>query len=94
MTARSETVLACYVYGVVPASARLPAQLRGLGPTGQVWLIRAGQIAAVAGEVSLDRPLGTRADLTGHEGVLDALSMRGSRSLRCVSAPWCSTSRP
>jgi len=73
MTAHPEVVLACYVYGVVPASARLPDQLRGLGPTGQVRLIRAAEIAAVVGEVSLDRALGTRADLTGHEGVLDAL---------------------
>lgn len=73
MTAPSEVQAACYVYGVVPASARLPGQLRGLGPTGRVRLIRTEEIAAVVGEVSLDRPLGTRADLTGHEGVLDAL---------------------
>ncbi|HEX2299250.1 MAG TPA: GvpL/GvpF family gas vesicle protein, partial [Pseudonocardiaceae bacterium] len=73
MTARSEAVRGCYVYGVVPASVRLPEQLRGLGPTGQVQLIRAGEIAAAVAEVSLDRPLGSRADLTSHEGVLDAL---------------------
>lgn len=73
MTAPSEGDLGCYVYGVVPAAARLPGQLRGLGPTGRVWLVRAEEIAAVVGEVALDRSLGTRADLTGHEGVLDAL---------------------
>lgn len=73
MTAPSEVEAACYVYGVVPASARLPEQLRGLGPTGRVSLVRTGQIAAVVGEVSLGRPLGTRADLMGHEGVLDAM---------------------
>lgn len=73
MTAPSEAELACYVYGVVPASARLPGQLAGLGPSGQVRLVPAGEIAAVVGEVPLGRPLGTRADLTGHERVLDAL---------------------
>ncbi len=73
MTAPSGVEAACYVYGVVPASARLPEQLRGLGPTGQVRLVRTEEIAAVVGAVALDRPLGTRADLTGHEGVLDAL---------------------
>lgn len=78
MPAPSEVDLACYVYGVVPSAARLPGQLRGLGPSGRVWLVRAGEIAAVVGEVALDRPLGTRADLTGHEGVLDALVDAGT----------------
>lgn len=78
MPAPSEVDLACYVYGVVPSSARLPGQLRGVGPSGRVWLVRAGEIAAVVGEVALDRPLGTRADLTGHEGVLDALVDSGT----------------
>lgn len=72
MTAPAEVDVACYVYGVVPASTRLPDQLRGLGPTGRVRLVHAEQIAAVVGEVSLSRPLGTRADLMGHERVLDA----------------------
>lgn len=73
MTAPSEAEPACYVYGVVPASARLPGKLTGLGPSGRVRLVRAGEIAAVVGQVALGRPLGSRADLTGHERVLDAL---------------------
>jgi hypothetical protein len=77
MTAPSEVEVACYVYGVVPASARLPEQLRGLGPTGRVSLVHAGKIAAVVGDVPLGRPLGTRADLMGHERVLDAVVAAG-----------------
>jgi hypothetical protein len=73
MTAPSEVDVACYVYGVVPAPARLPGQLHGLGPTGRVSLVHTERIAAVVGEVSLGRPLGTRADLMNHERVLDAL---------------------
>ncbi|HEY2764753.1 MAG TPA: GvpL/GvpF family gas vesicle protein [Pseudonocardiaceae bacterium] len=65
--------VACYVYGVVPASARLPEQLPGLSPGGQVSLIRTEKIAAVVEGIPLGRPLGTRAHLMGHERVLDAL---------------------
>jgi len=74
----TEVDLACYVYGVVPASARLPEGLRGLGPTGRVSLVRTGEIAAVVGDVPLGRPLGVRADLVGHERVLDALVVAGT----------------
>lgn len=70
---RSEIELACYVYGVVPARVRLPEQVRGLGSDGRVSMLGTREIAAVVGEISLGRPLGTRADLTGHERVLDAL---------------------
>lgn len=77
MTTPPEVQTACYVYGVVPASVRLPEQLRGLGSTGRVSLVRAEEIAAVVGEVPLQRPLGTRADLMGHERVLDALVVAG-----------------
>jgi Gas vesicle synthesis protein GvpL/GvpF len=77
MTTPPEVEVACYVYGVVPASARLPEQLHGLGPTGRVSLVHTEEIAAVVGEVPLQRPLGTRADLMGHERVLDALVLAG-----------------
>lgn len=77
MTTSPEADMACYVYGIVPASAQLPEELHGLGPTGRVSLVRTEQIAAVVGEVSLGRPLGTRADLMGHERVLDALVAAG-----------------
>ena len=51
-----------YVYGVVAADADLPDGLRGLGPSGKVSLLPAGRIAAVVGDVPMDRPLGTRED--------------------------------
>jgi hypothetical protein len=63
-----------YVYGVVAADAALPEGLRGLGPSGTVSLLADGQIAAVVGDVPVDRPLGTRDDLIAHETVVDAVA--------------------
>jgi hypothetical protein len=77
MTAANDVELACYVYGVVPADTELPADLQGLGPTGKVDLVHSGEIAAVIGEAPLDRPLGTRDDLLGHEQVLETLVAAG-----------------
>ena len=58
-----------YVYGVVAADTALPEGLRGLGPSGTVSLMTDGQIAAVAGDVPVDRPLATRDDLMTNESV-------------------------
>jgi hypothetical protein len=77
MTAPSEVELACYVYGVVPADTTLPEGLQGLGPTGRVSLVHSGEIAAVVGQAPLDRALGTRDDLLGHEHVLETLVAEG-----------------
>jgi gas vesicle protein GvpL/GvpF len=63
-----------YVYGVVAADTVLPEGLRGLGPSGTVSLLADGQIAAVVGDVPVDRPLGTRDDLIAHEKVVDAVA--------------------
>ena len=63
-----------YVYGVVPADTVLPEGLRGLGPSGNVSLVADGRIAAVVGDIPLDRPLGTRDDLVAHESVVDAVA--------------------
>jgi len=63
-----------YVYGVVAADAVLPEGLRGLGPSGTVSLLADGQIAAVVGDVPVDRPLGTRDDLVAHETVVNAVA--------------------
>lgn len=63
-----------YVYGVVPADTVLPEGLRGLGPSGKVSLVAVGNLAAVVGEVPVDRPLGTRDDLVAHESVVDAVA--------------------
>lgn len=63
-----------YVYGVVSSDAALPEGLQGLGPSGRVELITHGRIGAVVGDVPLDRPLGTRVDLTSHESVVDTIA--------------------
>ena len=63
-----------YVYGIIAADAELPAGLKGLGPTGKVSLVTSGEIAAVVGDVPVDRPLGTREDLLGHEAVVDSVA--------------------
>src|SRR5437773_1132087 len=59
---------------VVAAGAVLPEGLRGLGPSGTVSLVADGRVAAVVGDVPLDRPLGTREDLMTHETVIDAVA--------------------
>ena len=65
-----------YVYGVVPADAGVPDDLRGLDDT-EVQLIEVDGIAAAVGEVALDRPPGRRADLMAHSKVVDALADSG-----------------
>jgi hypothetical protein len=63
-----------YVYGLVKAGTALPAGLTGLGPSGAVSMIEHGRVAAIVGDVPLDRPLGARGDLVAHETVLDAVA--------------------
>jgi gas vesicle protein GvpL/GvpF len=63
-----------YVYGIVAADTELPAGLKGLGPTGGVSLVTSGEVAAVVGDVPVDRPLGTREDLLAHEAVVDSVA--------------------
>jgi len=67
-----------YIYGLIKADTVLPDGLTGLGPSGQVSTIVHGRVAAVVSDVPLDRPLGMRADLVAHEGVLDTLAARGA----------------
>ena len=65
---------ACYVYGIVPSRAELPAGARGVGdPGGEVWLVRHGQIAALVSGLPADSALGTRRDLLRHSQLLDAV---------------------
>jgi hypothetical protein len=67
--------LACYIYGVVPSGARLPAGAQGIGdPGGEVWLLRHAEIAAVTSGVPVGGALGTRTDLLRHSRVLDAIA--------------------
>jgi hypothetical protein len=62
-----------YVYGVVPADAAMPGDLRGLDDSA-VQLVPYAGIAAAVGHVVLDRPPGRRADLMAHSQVVDALA--------------------
>jgi hypothetical protein len=63
-----------YVYGLVSADTELPEGLEGLGPTGRVWTVEHGDVAAVVGDVPEDRPLGKRSDLLAHEAVVDGVA--------------------
>jgi len=65
-----------YVYGLMTAGTELPEDLKGLGPTGRVTTIQHGKLAAIVGDVPVDRPLGTREDLIAHESVLDTLAAK------------------
>ena len=65
----------CYVYGVVPSTAQVPAGLCGLdGEARGVTLVGYHRIAAAVSRLPRDRPLGTPADLRAHGAVLDALA--------------------
>lgn len=63
-----------YVYGLVSAETPLPEGLTGLGPSGQVWKITCGDVAAVVSDVPDDRRLGRRRHLMAHEAVVDAVA--------------------
>jgi hypothetical protein len=66
---------ACWVYGIVPWSARLPAGARGVGdPGGEVWLLRHAEIAAVTSDVPARGAPGTRRDLLRFSRLLDAIA--------------------
>lgn len=66
------------VYGVVAARAgRLPAGLTGIDDAA-LDLVVHGDIAAVVGEMQLERPPGRRADLMAYSKVLDALAGSGA----------------
>jgi hypothetical protein len=65
----------CYVYGVVPASTRLPDGLLGTGG-GRVRLVRHRDLAGVVSEIPPTGALGTREDLLAHENVVASLAAR------------------
>jgi hypothetical protein len=62
-----------YVYGVTHAETVFPGSLRGVEDM-PVTTVLHDRCAALVSELSGDRPLGTRADLLGHEKVLDQLA--------------------
>jgi Gas vesicle synthesis protein GvpL/GvpF len=68
----------CHVYGVVrPDAGRIPEDLTGIDDS-PVRLVVHGNVAAVVGEIRLDRPPGRRADLFAYSKVLDALVVSGA----------------
>lgn len=65
------------VYGVVPAhTGRVPNDLTGIDDA-PLDLVVHGDIAAVVGEMQLERPPGRRADLMAYSKVVDALADAG-----------------
>src|SRR5688572_25254465 len=60
----------CYVYGIVPADVVTDEKARGVGDA-PVVTVTQGEIAALAGDVPLDEPLGKPEDLIAHERLLD-----------------------
>ncbi|MGZ4428343.1 MAG: GvpL/GvpF family gas vesicle protein [Nocardioidaceae bacterium] len=77
--ARGEVLgdVGCYVYGVVTTGrTRLPEDLTGVDDSA-VELVECGELAAVVGEIALDRTSGRRADVMAHSHVLDALAAAG-----------------
>ncbi|WP_051153154.1 GvpL/GvpF family gas vesicle protein [Nocardia niigatensis] len=69
MAAQSTAV---YVYGIVPADVEAEPHATGVGdPPSEVTVVRHGEIAALVSTLESDRPLGTPADLTAHEKLLD-----------------------
>jgi hypothetical protein len=67
----------CYVYGILPADARLPAELIGTGG-GAVSLVRHGDLAGVISELPPIGALGTPEDLLAHERVVASLAVASS----------------
>lgn len=65
---------ALYVYGVVHAETAVPGSLSGVEDMPVTKVVQ-DRCAALVSELSGDRPLGTRADLLGHERVLERLTL-------------------
>jgi hypothetical protein len=72
-TEHLDTDRGLFVYGVVPADARVPDDLTGVEEA-PVRLVVRGPVAAVVGEIDLSRTTGRRADLVAYSTVLDALT--------------------
>lgn len=68
---------ALFVYAVVPADRELPSDVTGVDDA-PLDLVHHGPVAAVVGEVSVERPPGRRADLTAYSTVVDALVPGGA----------------
>lgn len=71
---RPEGVTGAYVYGIVAAALDVQG-LTGLDQQ-PLSLVAVEDVAAVIGEVALERPPGRRADLMAHSAVVDSLAGR------------------
>jgi len=61
-----------YVYGIVGADVEVLPETTGIGePPAPVVAVQSGDVAALASEIDLDRPLGTTEDLMAHQRLLD-----------------------
>jgi hypothetical protein len=67
-----------HVYGLIKVGTVVPDDLHGLGRSGRVTTIAHGRVAAIVGDIPLDRPLGVRSDLVAHKAVLDAIAARAA----------------
>ncbi|MDT4930600.1 MAG: hypothetical protein QOF92_3467 [Pseudonocardiales bacterium] len=67
----------CYVFGIVPGGAEVPASAQS-GPAARLRLVGADGLAAVVGTPLGDRPLGRASDLLEHDRVLAELLRSGS----------------
>jgi hypothetical protein len=65
-----------FVYAVVPAERDLPEGVTGVDGS-SLALVPYGDIGAVVGEVTIERPPGRRADLTAYAAVMEALLPAG-----------------
>ncbi len=67
----------CYVFGIVPAGASVPAP-DDAGPAAGLRLVEVGDVAALVGSTPADRALGRAADLLAHDRVLAEVVAAGT----------------
>lgn len=67
-----------YVYGIVPAEAKVPGGKRTVGDGPPATLVRRGKIAALTSPVPAGAMIGTPDDLIAHSRMLDAVAARSA----------------
>jgi hypothetical protein len=61
-----------FLYGVVPSDVEPEAGAEGIGaPPGQISVVRQDDLAVLVSDVRLDEPVGSPADLTAYQRLLD-----------------------
>ncbi|MGV9216089.1 GvpL/GvpF family gas vesicle protein [Micromonospora sp. RB23] len=65
-----------FIYGLVPADVEATSDAAGVGePSGEVTVVRHGDLAALVSEVPLDARLGSAADLRAYQELLDGTAV-------------------